>query len=75
MNPTEVVEYFKAFGIPGGMAAAMFWLWMTRPPAQPGKSPLEEDIKAMRDDMKAVRDDLRDVRERVSHIEGRMERK
>lgn len=47
MTPADFDAYLKAFGIPGGMLAAMVYLFMTRKTEAPGPSRLEEDMKAI----------------------------
>lgn len=73
MTPPEFAEYIKALGVPGGVAVAALYLWMTRTPARPGKSELEEDVKAIREAVSAMQKDVSSVRERVARIEGRLE--
>jgi hypothetical protein len=72
MTPTELTEYLKAFGVPGGMAAAMLYLWTTRQQASPGKSRLEEDMSEVRETLRELQRDSLDVRERLARLEERI---
>jgi hypothetical protein len=79
MTPPEFADFIKALGVPGGVAVAALYLWMTRTPAKPGKSELEEDIKAIRDaqkemqsDLKALRAEVSSARERIAKMEGKL---
>lgn len=74
MTPADFDAYLKAFGIPGGMLAAMVYLFMTRKTETPGPSRLEEDMKALRGDLRSMADEVHDIRDRVSRIEGRMDK-
>jgi hypothetical protein len=75
MTPNELLEYLKALGVPGGMAAAMLYLWTTRQQASPGKSRLEEDVQRMSERQEQMMRELHALASDVARIEGRLDGK